>query len=159
MLIFFKKPNSHFSLINLFFASATFSADLISLITLSIFDKAIVNPSKICNFSFALLSSNKVLLVTTSILWDIKEFNICFKLTGWGLPSTKATIFIENDVLICVCVYKLLRITGRFSPFFNSITIRIPSLSDSSLNSDMPSIFLSLTSSAIFSISLALLTW
>ena len=39
------------------------------------------------------------------------------------------------------------------------MAILIPSLSDSSLISEIPSIFLSLTSSAIFSINFALLTW
>ncbi len=46
-----------------------------------------------------------------------------------------------------------------FSSFFSSMTTRIPSRSLSSLRSEIPSIFFSLTSSAIFSTSLALFTW
>ena len=48
--------------------------------------------------------------------------------------------------------------TFAFTSFRSSIQIRIPSLSDSSLRSVMPSILFSFTSSAIFSINLALLT-
>ena len=55
--------------------------------------------------------------------------------------------------------YKLLRITSGFCPDLNSITILTPSLSDSSLISDIPSTFLSLASSAIFSTNLALFCW
>jgi DNA gyrase subunit A len=44
------------------------------------------------------------------------------------------------------------------SPRFSITTIRMPSLSDSSLRPEMPSIFLSLTNSAIFSSRRALLT-
>ena len=42
---------------------------------------------------------------------------------------------------------------------FRSTTMRIPSRSDSSRRSAIPSIFLWRTSSAIFSISRALFTW
>ena len=46
-----------------------------------------------------------------------------------------------------------------FASRFSSITMCIPLRSDSSRRSDIPSILLSFTSSAIFSISLALFTW
>ena len=58
----------------------------------------------------------------------------------------------------CVCLYNWFRITFAFTSLLSSMTTRIPSRLDWSLNSVIPSIFLSLTSSAIFSISLALFT-
>ena len=58
-----------------------------------------------------------------------------------------------------MCLYKRFNVTFGFASLLSSITILIPSLSDSSLKSDIPVIFLSLTRSAIYSISLALLTW
>ncbi len=48
--------------------------------------------------------------------------------------------------------------TCEFAPFLISITTLIPSLSDSSLKSEIPSIFLSLTRSAMLSTSFALFT-
>ena len=60
---------------------------------------------------------------------------------------------------IFVCLNNKFKITFGLASLLSSITILIPSLSDSSLKSDIPVIFLSLTKSAIFSISLALLTW
>ena len=60
---------------------------------------------------------------------------------------------------IFVCLNNRFKTTFGFASFFNSITILIPSLSDSSLKSEIPTIFLSLTKSAMLSISLALLTW
>ncbi len=49
--------------------------------------------------------------------------------------------------------------TSGTSPRFSSITIRMPSRSDSSRRSEMPSIVFSRTSSAMFSSSRFLLTW
>ena len=49
--------------------------------------------------------------------------------------------------------------TSGTASLFVSITTRIPSLSDSSLRSVIPTIFLSLTRSAIFSTKFALLHW
>ena len=53
---------------------------------------------------------------------------------------------------------RLFKTTSGTSPFFSSTTTLIPSLSDSSLISPMPSSFFSFTSSAILSSILALLT-
>ena len=53
---------------------------------------------------------------------------------------------------------RLFTITSAFSPRFKSIAIRIPSLSDSSRSSEIPSSFFSLTNSAIRSMVFALLT-
>ena len=49
--------------------------------------------------------------------------------------------------------------TSPTSPRFRSMTMRMPSRSDSSRMSEMPSIVFSRTRSAMRSISLALLTW
>ena len=58
----------------------------------------------------------------------------------------------------CVCLYNWFRITFGFTSRRSSIQILIPSRLDWSLKSVIPSIFLSLTSSAIFSIRRALFT-
>ena len=63
---------------------------------------------------------------------------------------------MPNVVCICVLRYRLFRTTSAISSRFNSMTMRMPSRSDSSRRSEMPSIRLSLTSSAIFSIRRAL---
>ena len=58
----------------------------------------------------------------------------------------------------CVNLYRRFRITLAFSPRFSVITMRMPSRDDSSRISEMPSIFLSRTRSAMLSISFALFT-
>ena len=55
-------------------------------------------------------------------------------------------------------LYREFRTFSGKASFFNSITILIPSLSDSSLIPLIPSIFLSLANSAILSTNRALLT-
>ncbi len=59
----------------------------------------------------------------------------------------------------CVCLKSWFCVTAVTASRRSSITIRIPSRSDSSRRSAMPSIFLSRTAWAIFSISVDLLTW
>ncbi|CFO10530.1 Uncharacterised protein [Bordetella pertussis] len=59
----------------------------------------------------------------------------------------------------CVFLYRLFSTTSGTSPRLSSMTRRMPSLSDSSRMSEMPSIFLSLTSSAMRSCRVFLLTW
>ena len=71
---------------------------------------------------------------------------------------TKANIIIPNVFCKSVYLYKLFNTNSLSSPFLISITILIPSLSDSSLKSEIPVIFLFLTNSAIFSINLDLFT-
>ena len=66
---------------------------------------------------------------------------------------------MPKTVSIEVSRYRLFSITSAFSPRRSSMTRRMPSLSDSSRSAEIPSIRFSLTSSAIFSISRALLTW
>ena len=57
-------------------------------------------------------------------------------------------------------LYNKLRTTCGFASLFSSITIlTLSSLSDSSLIADIPSILFSFTSSAVYSINLALFTW
>ncbi len=58
-----------------------------------------------------------------------------------------------------VCLYRLLSTTSGTSPRFNSMTTRMPDLSLSSWMWLMPSSFFSLTSSAMRSSSVFLLTW
>ena len=61
---------------------------------------------------------------------------------------------VEN----CQAMESLFNTIFALASLLSSTTMRIPSLFDSSLKSVIPSIFLSFTSSAIFSISLALFT-
>ena len=132
---------------------------MINSITSSIFAKAVAKPSKIWARSRALRNSNNERRVTTSRRWRMKAPKISFNPNNLGWPSTIATILMPNTVCICVCLYRLFKTTSGTSPRFKTTTIRIPSLSDSSRKAEIPSIFLSLTSSAIFSNNLALLTW
>ena len=88
----------------------------------------------------------------------MKCLRTCFKFKTLGVPSTNANIFIEKDDLNGVFLYKLFKTTAGVIPLFNSITTRVPFLSDSSLTSDIPSIFLVLINSAIRITKLALLT-
>ncbi len=66
---------------------------------------------------------------------------------------------MPNDSCSGVIFQRLFWTISGTASFLRSMTIRIPSRSDSSRRSAIPSIRLSRTSSAIFSISLALLTW
>ena len=58
-----------------------------------------------------------------------------------------------------MCLYNWFSTISGFAAVFNFITILIPSLSDSSLKSEIPVIFLSLTNSAIFINRFDLFTW
>ena len=121
---------------------------------------AINKPSNIWALASALSKSNFVLLKTTSLLCLIYSSKHCFKVNILGSPSTKASIIIPNVSCIWVCLYNWFRITWGLASLFNSITILTLSfLSDSSLTSDIPSIFLSFTNSSIFMIKLDLFTW
>ena len=119
---------------------------------------ATIKPSTIWPLSLAFLSSNFVLFKTTSFLCFKNSWRISFRLSTLGWPSTKTVKFIPNDCSSWVCAKRLFSKTSTDSPFFTSITILSPSLSLSSLISLIPSIFFSLTSSAIFSRVLALFT-
>ena len=125
---------------------------------LSIFLRAIFKPSNMCALDSALARSNFVLFTTTSNLKDIKTSRISFKFITFGVPSTSANKIIPKVSCSWVCLYNWFKTTSGTASLFISITIRIPSLSDSSLSSAIPSIFLSLAKYAIFSIRFALLT-
>ena len=81
-----------------------------------------------------------------------------FKFKIFGFPFTIAKVLNPNELSILVSLYSCLLTVSGSTPFLNSITTLIPSLLDSSLKSLIPSIFLSLTSCAIFSISRDLFT-
>lgn len=140
------------------FAVGTSFDDLIVLITSSRLSRAISSPSKICALSSDFLSSNSVLFIITVNLCltyssiNLNRFNVR------GTPSTSASIIIPNVSSSWVFLYKRFTIILGSTSFLISITTLIPLLSDSSLKSVIPSIFLSLTSSTIFSISLDLFT-
>ena len=142
------------------FASTGVGEVLISSIISSILANATVKPSKICARDRALRISNTVRRVTTSRRCAIKHSKICLRFKTFGWPPTSATMLIPNTVCNWVWRYKLFSSTSAFSPRRTSITTRMPSLSDSSRKPSpaMPSISFSLCSSAIFSISRALLT-
>ena len=128
------------------------------VITSSIFAIATIKPSTIWPLSFAFFKSYLVLFVMMSFLCLTKASSISLRLTSFGCPSTNTVKLIPNDCSNWVWAKRLFSKTSTESPFRTSMTTLRPSLSDSSLISVMPSIFLSLTSSAIFSSILALLT-
>ena len=152
-------PGAQDVAINRSFATCALADDLINSITGSIFAKATAWPSKMWPRSRAFRSSNKVLRVTTSRRWRIKQASMSLRFKVFGWPSTKATMLIPKLDCNCVWLNRLLTMTSGVSPRRRSITIRIPSLSDSSRSSVIPSIFFSFTNSAIFSMTRALLTW
>ena len=130
---------------------------LISSITSSRLPNAIIKPAKIWALIFAFFKKKIVLLVTTSTLCSTNSFKTSYRLSSLGCLPT--SMFTPKVVASWVYLNRLFLTTSGFASRFNSITILIPSRSDSSRRSEIPSIFLSRTSSAIFSISIALLTW
>ena len=131
---------------------------MVSIIS-SMFASATVKPSKMWPRSRALRNSYIVRRVTTSWRWRINAAMMSFKFINFGWPLSRQTMLILKEFSNCVFWNKLFTMTSAFSPRFKSIAIRIPSLSDSSRSSEIPSSFFSLTNSAIRSIVLALLTW
>ncbi len=139
-------------------AAAVSCDDRMRLITASMLSTAICSPSRMCIRSFAWRRSNIVRRPTTSRRWAMKCCSSFFSDSVCGRPSTIASMLMPNESCICVIFQRLLSTTSGTASFLRSITIRMPSRSDSSRMSAMPSMRLSRTSSAIFSISLALLT-
>ncbi len=137
--------------INSFLASGGVGAALMIAIISSTLANATARPSNTCARARALRSSNTVRRVTTSRRCRKKASRICFKFKRRGWPSIKATMFMPNVSCNCVCLYRLFKTISGTSPRFSSITTRMPDLSDSSRRSEIPSIFLSRTSSATFS--------
>ena len=120
---------------------------LITFITSSILSIAILKPSKMWALANALSNSNSVLLIITSFLCSIKCSKHCLNVKILGSPFTNANMIVPNESCNCVYLYNLFSTICAFVSLFNSITtLTISSLSDSSLTSDMPSIFLSLAS-------------
>ena len=120
--------------------------------------EAIIRPSKICALSSAFRSSYCVLLTTTSCLNSTKLEIMLFRFRSSGLPFTRHMLFTENEVCSDVYLNNLFNTTLAIASLLISKTIRIPFLSDSSRKSDIPSILLSLTRSAVFRIKSALFT-
>ena len=112
-----------------------------------------------CSLAFACLSSNSLLLLTP-------EYR-CLRNSsknGFKIKSLRRSVDQSYDIGRKTCLQ-----SGMFEQiiqnFFrarlsllSSTTTLIPCLSDSSLKSDIPSIFLSLANSAILATSKALLT-
>ena len=127
--------------------------------TLSRFSTDTESPINMCALSSAFCNSNFVFFITTSSL-NFKKFSKkSFKLQVFGLLSTIAKVLKPNELSMDVYLYNCLLIVSGSTLDLKSIATLIPSLLDSSLKSLIPSIFLSLTSWAIFSISKDLFTW
>ena len=136
-----------------------------TLMTASMLSTAILSPSRMCSRSLALSRSNCVRRTITSWRCAMKCSSTSRSpmtlgtrrfVTGSG---TSASMITPNVLCIVECLYSWLSTTRGMASRFSSITTRMPSRSDSSRRSEIPSSFLSRTSSAICSTSRALLTW
>ena len=87
--------------------------------------------------------------VTISRRCRMKASSISLSDISFGCPSCSATMLMPNTVSIGVCAYRLLRTISVTSPRLSSMTMRMPSLSDSSRRPSlaMPSSSFSRTSS------------
>ena len=132
---------------------------LISSITSSIEPSAIIKPAKMWALILAFFKKKIVLLVTISTLCSTNSDNTSYKFINLGCLPHNASILTPKVVASWVYLNKLFLTTSGLASRLSSITIRIPSLSDSSRISEIPVILWSLTSSAIFSIKTALFTW
>ena len=140
-------------------ATGGVGAALISAMNSSMLASATARPSSTWPRLRASRRSNTVRRVTTSRRCARKASMICLRLSSRGWPSTSATRFMPKVSCSCVSLYRLLSTTSGSSPRLSSNTARMPDLSDSSRISEMPSIFFSLTISAMRSSSARLLTW
>ena len=132
---------------------------LIIFITLSKLSTATDKPINICALSSAFFKLYFVLFTTTSFLKFKKFSKKSFKEQVLGLFSTIANVLNPNELSKGVNLYNCLFIVSGSTFLLKSIETLIPSWFDSSLISLIPSIFLSLTSSATFSLRFDLLTW
>ena len=99
-----------------------------------------------------------IIFITTSSL-NFKKFSKkSFKLQVFGLLSTIAKVLKPNELSMDVYLYNCLLIVSGSTLDLKSIATLIPSLLDSSLISLIPSIFFSLTNSAILSFKTDLFT-
>src|SRR4030065_1030322 len=146
-------------LTNLSLAVGTSFEELIVFITSSRLSRAIKSPINMCSRSSAFFNSYLVLLTTTLNLCFVYSSIKARKFKVLGTPSVRASIIIPKVSSSWVFLYKELITTFGIVSFLSSITTLIPLLSDSSRRSLIPSIFLVLTSSAIFPIRFDLFTW
>jgi len=121
----------------------------ITSMTASRFVNAVLNPSRICARCFARFNSNWLRSLIISNRWSRKTRSDCLRLSMRGSPSTRANMIILKVFCIGVRLYNSPRTISGSAVLINSITIRIPWRSDSSLKSANPSIFPSLAKSAI----------
>ncbi len=112
-----------------------------------------------CALALAFSRSKIVLLITTVFLWFKKRSNSSISLNTFGSLFAIASMIIPKVTCICVDLKRLLSTISDIASRLSSMMTLIPSLSDSSRNSEIPSICLSRTSCAIFSMSLDLFTW
>ncbi len=131
---------------------------LIVLMTASRLSRAIFKPSKMWALFLASVSSKMVLLTITFWRCLMYSDKICFKVMVWGVPSTKATKLAGKVVCSLVCLKRLFKTDFGLASLLSSTTTLIPSLSDSSRRSAIPTSFFSCTSSAILATISALLT-
>ena len=131
----------------------------ISRMTASMWSRAIESPSRMCSRASAFRSRNRVRLVTTSFRKARNSSRSSLRFIVRGRFWTIASSCTPKEVCICVCLYRLLRTTSATASFFSSTTTRIPSRSDSSRRSEISSISLFRTSSAIRSMRRDLFTW
>ena len=129
---------------------------LMSSITSSILSSAIFKPSKICALALAFSRSNIVRRMMTVFLWFKNSFKSSIRLNTFGSLLFIASIMTPKVLSIVVDLKRLFSTMSLIASRFSSMTTRMPSLSDSSRTSLMPSICFSLTSSAICSMRRAL---
>ena len=149
----------HLVFIRLFLASIPSLEFLIRFTILSILETATAKPHKRWLLSLFFLRSNSVLFVTISTRNSINSSKYILRFSCSGLPLLRANKLHPKLVWRGVNLYNWFKTTSAVASRFNSITIRIPNLSDSSCMCEIPSIFLFFAKSAIFSIKFDLFTW
>mmetsp|Transcript_6739 Transcript_6739/g.20278 ORF Transcript_6739/g.20278 Transcript_6739/m.20278 type:complete len:252 (-) Transcript_6739:1205-1960(-) len=138
--------------------SATASSTLVA-VSSSPSENTLRYPSTMWCLLVAISRSCLALFSTVSTLKDRNSLNTCFRLRLSGCLSTRATMLQLNLCCSLVLMYRLFSTRSGSWPLCTSMTMRIPSLSLSSLMSVMPWILPASTISAICSIRLDLLTW
>ena len=129
--------------------------------TSSMLSCAMSSPSSRWARSRALRRSYFVRRVMTSS-WNVRYSSRMWRrerIFGWRWLSTSARLMMENVLCSCVWAKSLLSATWGLASRLSSMTMRIPLRSDSSRRSEISSSRLSLTCSAMFLMSIFLLTW
>ena len=127
--------------------------------TSSILATATARPTSTWPRSRALASSNLMRRTTTSSRNSRKASSSWRRPIWIGRPWFRASMLTPNELCIAVKRHSWFRTTSPEASRFSSMTIRMPSRSDSSRTSEMPSIRFSRTISTIRSIRVCLLTW